>query len=162
MKTSIRKSNLNAENEVVMSWAQVKATERVFFNIELMTQVGLYLNLPEVLSFLEAGIGNFEEVLVAKRMKRKMLEHLMNFLVRGGWGGRMPAYGSATFESSKKEVSSYVRILSHIGCNVGEELEILIDNLVRGFPAPSKSEVKNISSVNESDKATQLFFSSWT
>ena len=53
----------------VMSWTEIRAVEKVFYNVELMSEIGMYLELVDVLSFLESGIGNFEEVVVLKTIK---------------------------------------------------------------------------------------------
>ena len=151
MKTC--ESILSEEKDLAMSWSEVKVAERVFYNVEIMSEVGFYLNLNETLSFLEAKIGIFKEVLLTKRMKRYMAEKLMNLLVKQGWGEKMPNYGSKMFEDSQKEVMIYLKLLYHLGCDIGQELEVLIDDLVMRFPFLQRNEVKDFQSAEETEKA---------
>ena len=148
-------------SNLVMTWTEIRAADRVFDNVEVMTQIGLYLDLVDVLSFLESGIGNFEEVLVGRRVKKEMLAHLMAFLAKRGWGERMPEYGSEMFDNCNKEISNYVKIVSYLGGNAKEELELLNDKLVKDFPVPLRSEVKVFSSVSKFEQASRCWGENW-
>ena len=81
-----------------MSWNEMRAAEKVFYNVAVMSEIGLYLDLVDTLSFLESKIGNFEEVMIGRKIKKELLTHLMAFLAKGGWGERMPENGSEVFE----------------------------------------------------------------
>ena len=146
-----------------MTWTEIRAADRVFYNVEVMSEIGLYLDLVDVLSFLESGIGNFEEALVGRRMKKEMLAHLMAFLAKRGWGERMPEHGSEIFDNCNKEISNYVKIVSYLGGNAGEELELLNDKLVKAFPVPlrSKVKVKDFSSVSQFEQASRCWGENW-
>ena len=144
-----------------MSWNEMRAAEKVFYNVAVMSEIGLYLDLVDTLSFLESKIGNFEEVMIGRKMKKELLTHLMAFLAKGGWGEQMPLYGREAFDSCQKEISNYVKVVSYLGGSAEEELGQIYDKLVQVFPVPLRSGVKDFNSVSKFEQASRCFGENW-
>ena len=144
-----------------MAWAEMRAVERVFYNVAVMREVGSYLNLEDTLSFLESKVGRFEEVMIGRKRKEELLVHLMASLARGGWGGQMPLNGSETFDSCQREISNYMKIVSSLGGNGEEELGQLYDKLVQVFPVPRSSGLKDFNSVNKVEQLSRCSGENW-
>ena len=144
-----------------MGWTEMRAVDRVFYNVAVVREVGSYLDLEDTLSFLESKVGRFEEVMTGRKMKEGLLTHLMTSLARGGWGGQMPLYGSETFDSCQREISNYMKIISCLGGNGEEELKQLYDKLVQVFPVPLRSGLKDFNSVNKVEQSSRCFGENW-
>lgn len=144
-----------------MGWTEMRAVERVFYNVAVVREIGLYLDLEDTLSFLESKVGIFEEVMTGRKMKEELLTHLMTSLAKGGWGGQMPLYGSETFDSCQREISNYMKIVSSLGGNGEEELRQLYDKLVQVFPVPLSSGLKDFNSMNKVEQSSRCFGENW-
>ena len=117
-----------------MAWTEMRAVERVFYNVAVVREIGSYLDLKDTLSLLESKVGRFEEVMNGRKMKERLLSRLMTSLGGGGWRGQMPLKGSEAFDSCQREISTYMKIVSSLGGNGEEEMKQLYDKLVQVFP----------------------------